>query len=153
MFKIPRIPSKTPTPKKKTDQEKELSDKDKLIENLTKQLEEQKRIEELRNPNKELTQEQKKEIDEAGSRGLELQPENHFPGKYKIWHKVVPYLDRHHPMYSTLDLHWTGKGKWQDIPKEHSQVDRENEDTDLYNMARQEPYVTPEGEIKWAIAY
>ena len=23
----------------------------------------------------------------------------------------------------------------------------------MYNMARQEPYVTPEGEIKWAIAY
>ena len=117
MFKIPRVPSKTPTPKKKSEHEKELFDKDKLIENLRKQLDEQKKIEELRNAKKELTQAQKKAIDEASSRGMELQPENHFPKTYVIWHKVVPYLDMHHPIYSTLDLYWTGEGKWLDVPK------------------------------------
>ena len=122
MFKIPRVPSKTPTPKKKSEHEKELFDKDKLIENLRKQLDEQKKIEELRKAMKELTQAQKKAIDEASSRGLELQPENHFPVNFQIWHKVVPYLDRLHPMYSTLNLHWTGKGGWLDIPKEHGQI-------------------------------
>ena len=84
---------------------------------------------------------------------MKLQPENHFPEGFEIWHKAVPYLDMTHPFYSTLDLHWTGEGKWQDIPKEPGQIVKEDEDTDIYNMARQEPYVTPEGEIKWAIAY
>ena len=40
VFKIPRIPSKTPTPQKIKEQEKELFDKDKLIENLRRQLNE-----------------------------------------------------------------------------------------------------------------
>ena len=51
-----------------------------------------------------------------------------------------------HPFYSTLDLHWTGSGDWQDIPKEPSQVIKEDEDIEKYNMARKEPYITPEGE-------
>ena len=152
-FKIPRIPPRSPTPKKKIEKKTEESDKDKLIEDLRKQLEEQKKMEELRNPKKVLTQAQKVAIEEANGKGLELQPENHFPVNFQIWHKVVPYLDRLHPMYSTLNLHWTRKGKLLDIPKEHGQIVKENEDTDRYNMARKEPYVTPEGEIKWAIAY
>ena len=99
-----------------------------------------------------MTPAQKKVIEEANSRAQILQPEKHYSEDYEIWHKVVPYLDLAHPFYSTLDLHWTGSGDWQDIPKKPGQVIKEDEDIEKYNMARKEPYVTPEGETKLAIA-
>ena len=82
-------------------------------------------MEKLRDPKKVLTQVQKVAIEAARGKGLELQPENHFPGSVEIWRKAVPYLDMKHPMYSTLCLHWTGKGEWLDVPKEHSQIIKE----------------------------
>ena len=78
VFKIPRVPSKTPTPQKSKEHEKELFDKDNLIENLRRQLNEQmnsKKTEDSKKPGKELTPAQKKVIEEANSRAQILQPE------------------------------------------------------------------------------
>ena len=100
IFKIPRVPSKTPTPQKNKDHEKELFDKDKLIENLRRQLNEQlnsKTLEDPKKPGNELTPAQKKVIDKSNSRAQILQPEKHYSEDYNIWHKVVPYLHMEHP--------------------------------------------------------
>ena len=53
VFKIPRIPSKTPTPQKTKEYEKELFDKDKLIENLRRQLNDQKNGKKTEDPKKQ----------------------------------------------------------------------------------------------------
>ena len=62
-FKIPRIPSKTPTPQKEKAKEKELEEKDRQIEELKKQLndqmnankQEESKKEETKKPGTELT--------------------------------------------------------------------------------------------------
>ena len=40
-----------------------------------------------------------------------------------------------------------------DFPREPGQIVKQDEDLEKFNMARVEPYITPEGEKKWAIAY
>ena len=85
-------------------------------------------------------------IEEANRRAQVLQPEVHFDERHEIWHKVVPYLHRDHPFYSTLNLHWTGSGYWMDFPREPSQIVKQDEDLEKYHIARVEPYITPEGE-------
>ena len=109
---------------------------------------EESKKEETKKPVKELTPAQKEVIEEANSKAQVLQPEAHYAETHEIWHKVVPYLHRVHPFYSTLSLHWTGSGFWMDFPGEPGQIVKQDEDLEKFHMARVEPYITPEVEKK-----
>ena len=82
-----------------------------------------------------------------------LQAEKHYPKGSDISPKVVNYLHKDHPYFTTLNFHWTEKGNWYDLPRDPTQIIDPNEDLGKGWMAMVDPYVDPEGNTKWAVSY
>ena len=74
-----------------------------------------------------------------------LQIENHYPigNRYHHFHqgKVVDYLHRDHPRFTTLSLQWSHKGEWCGLPKDPNAKIGPEEDVHNYLDARLEPYI------------
>ena len=160
-FKIPKVPLSS----HKNRKDRDIEDRNRQIAELKKQLKlQEEEIQRSSNIDRKVNEEfenmtpAKARVIEQAIRDFNantriLQAEKHYSKGSDITPKVVNYLNVGHPTFTTLDLQWTEKSDWYDLPRDPTQITNPNEDLEILWMARVEPYIYPEGNTKWAVSY